>query len=102
MDVVENTKDRFIIAGPIHDQPLFEKEYKPRIDSNPHIEYVGHVAGKQKQEILKKAKCLLFPVVWEEPFGLAMIEAMACGTPVLAFPNGAVPEVLEGFPEFNM
>ncbi|WP_310196391.1 glycosyltransferase family 4 protein [Neobacillus niacini] len=100
LDVVEKTNDRLIIAGPIHDQYLFETDYKPRIQSNPNIEYVGTIAGKQKQEILKKAKCLLFPVVWEEPFGLAMIEAMVCGTPVLAFPNGAVPEILEQFPDF--
>jgi glycosyltransferase involved in cell wall biosynthesis len=48
---------------------------------------------------LKKAKCLLFPTSFEEPFGLVMVEAMACGTPVLAFDNGAVSEVLEGFPQ---
>ncbi|WP_066051341.1 glycosyltransferase family 4 protein [Robertmurraya korlensis] len=99
LDVVEKTNDRLIIAGPIHDYPLFEGEYKPRIESNPNVEYIGMVAGKQKQEILKRAKCMLFPIDWEEPFGLVMIEAMACGTPVLAFPKGSVPEILEGFPQ---
>ncbi|MFD1956041.1 glycosyltransferase family 4 protein [Paenibacillus thailandensis] len=87
------------IAGPIKDLEYFNKELKPKITSLPNIEYIGAVGGALKQSLLKHAKYLLFPSLWEEPFGLTMIEAMACGTPVLALANGAVPEVLAGFPD---
>lgn len=87
------------IAGPVKDRNYFEKEIKPKLTSVPNIEYVGAVGGAVKQKLLKQAKCLLFPSLWEEPFGLTMVEAMACGTPVLALANGAVPEVLASFPE---
>ncbi|MFC0212697.1 glycosyltransferase family 4 protein [Paenibacillus chartarius] len=98
LDVAERTGKRLIIAGPVKDQKLFDKVIAPRIRANPRIEYVGAVGGQRKQDLLKFANVLLFPTIWEEPFGLVMIEAMACGTPVLALDNGAVPEVLAGFP----
>ena len=91
IDVAEKTNQKLIIAGPIFNWTYYTKEIEPRIKNNPNIQYVGEVGGQQKQDLLKKAKCFLFPTSWEEPFGLVMIEAMACGTPVLAFPNGAVP-----------
>lgn len=59
-----------------------------------HIVYVGPVDDAAKNELLRNAAALLFPIEWEEPFGIVLVEAMACGTPVLAFPRGAVPEVL--------
>jgi glycosyltransferase involved in cell wall biosynthesis len=99
LDIAEKTKKRLVIAGPVHDYGYYSKEIEPRIKNNTNIEYIGSVGGKKKQEVLKNAACLLFPTSWEEPFGLVMIEAMACGTPVLALANGAVPEVLKGFPE---
>lgn len=82
------------IAGEI--QPLFQdywrSEIKPRLGHG--IEYVGEVDLAAKNELLAGARALLFPIEWEEPFGLVMIEAMACGVPVLAFPRGSVPEVV--------
>jgi len=63
--------------------------------NHPLIEYIGEINEKQKTEFLGKAKALLFPINWPEPFGLVMIEAMACGTPVIAFRNGSVPEIME-------
>lgn len=96
--IAEKTKKKLIIAGPIKDQALFRNEIEPRIGKNSNIRYVGAVGGKKKQNLLKHASCLLFPTIWEEPFGLVMIEAMACGTPVVALKNGSVPEVLKGFP----
>ena len=59
------------------------------------VEFIGEICEDQKNEFLGNAAGLLFPIAWREPFGLVMIEAMACGTPVIAFENGSVPEVLE-------
>lgn len=98
LTIAEITKKKLIIAGPIKDPALFAKEIAPRIRRSPHIHYVGAVGGRKKQLLLRHASCVLFPTVWEEPFGLVMIEAMACGTPVLGLKNGAVPEILSGFP----
>ena len=75
------------------DREYFEREIKPLL-SNPGIEYIGEIAEHQKSEFLGNAYALLFPVDWPEPFGLVMIEAMACGTPTIAFRCGSVPEVI--------
>lgn len=99
LKVAELTGMRLIIAGPPWDGELFE-EILPRINNNPNIEYIGEVHGTVKQNLLKHAKWVLFPTACEEQFGLVIVEAMACGTPVLAFPKGAVPEVLSGYPDF--
>jgi len=99
LDAAIRTNQRLIVAGPVHDQSYFDTEIAPRLKNNPNITYVGAVGGQRKQDLLKRARCVLFPTSFDEPFGLVMVEAMACGTPVLALNNGAVPEVLEGFPE---
>jgi glycosyltransferase involved in cell wall biosynthesis len=59
------------------------------------IEFIGEVNDQQKQDVLGGARALLFPIQWPEPFGLVMIEALACGTPVIAYPQGSVPEILQ-------
>lgn len=99
MDLAEATGQRLIIAGPVHDEELFLQVITPRIKHNPLLQYVGPVGGAVRQDLLKHAACLLCPIQWEEPFGLVLIEAMACGTSVLALARGAVPEILERFPE---
>ena len=63
-------------------------------DAGPRVEFVGEVGGAAKQAFLGRAQGVLFPIEWPEPFGLVMIEAMACGTPVVAFRRGSVPEVM--------
>jgi glycosyltransferase involved in cell wall biosynthesis len=74
-------------------EAYFKAVIKPLLSSSM-IEYVGEISESQKQEFLDNALALLFPIDWPEPFGLVMIEALACGTPVVARPFGSVPEVL--------
>jgi glycosyltransferase involved in cell wall biosynthesis len=76
------------------DREYFAAVIKPLIKP-PHIEYIGEINDAQKSDFLGGAYALMFPIDWPEPFGLAMIEAMACGTPVIARPCGSVPEVLK-------
>jgi glycosyltransferase involved in cell wall biosynthesis len=76
------------------DQQYFKTTIEPLL-SHGNVEFIGEIREDQKQEFLGNAAALLFPIAWREPFGLVMIEAMACGTPVIAFENGSVPEVLE-------
>jgi glycosyltransferase involved in cell wall biosynthesis len=77
------------------DQAYFEREVRPILDHSPHVEFIGEIGDAQKPEFLGNAKALLFPISWPEPFGLVMIESMACGTPVIAFNYGSVPEIME-------
>ena len=83
------------IAGEIQPmfQDYFDQQIKPHLDGR-FIEYVGEVDLAGKNELLGNSLGMLFPIQWDEPFGLVMIEAMACGTPVLALPGGSVPEVV--------
>jgi glycosyltransferase involved in cell wall biosynthesis len=83
------------LAGPVHDQDreYFEAEVEPLLDQ-PGVSMSGPVGGREKAELLANARALLSPVDWEEPFGLAPVEAMACGTPVIAYPRGALCETI--------
>jgi len=76
------------------DREYFAERIEPLL-SQPHVEFIGEIGEDAKAEFLGNAAALLFPIAWREPFGLAMIEAMACGTPVVAFRNGSVPEVID-------
>ena len=76
------------------DKVYFEQKIKPMLD-DPLIEFIGEIGDHQKSEFLGGAEALLFPIDWPEPFGLVMIEAMACGTPVVAFRCGSTTEVIE-------
>jgi glycosyltransferase involved in cell wall biosynthesis len=76
------------------DRDYFHAEIKPLLQQ-PHVEYIGEIGEADKGRFLGNARALLFPIDWEEPFGLVMIESMACGTPVVAFRRGSVPEIIE-------
>jgi glycosyltransferase involved in cell wall biosynthesis len=75
------------------ERAYFREDVEPLLGGG--IEYVGEVAGPAKLELLREASCLLNPIDWDEPFGMVMIEAMACGTPVVATPRGSSPELIE-------
>jgi glycosyltransferase involved in cell wall biosynthesis len=78
------------------ERAYFKQTIEPLLRaSRPWVEFIGEVGGQEKDEFLGNALALLFPIDWPEPFGLVMIEALACGTPVIAWRNGSVPEVIE-------
>jgi glycosyltransferase involved in cell wall biosynthesis len=76
------------------DREYFEQVIEPML-GEPSVEFLGEISEPEKNELLGHAYGLLFPIGWPEPFGLAMIESMACGTPVIAYPCGSVPEVVD-------
>src|SRR6202020_1649815 len=76
------------------DREYFETEIRPLIDGD-QVEMIGEIGDAEKPAFLGGAKAMLLPIDWPEPFGLVMIEAMACGTPTIAFPAGSVPEVID-------
>lgn len=95
--IAQLTGNKLIIAGNIPAEELHQKYFteqvEPHID-NDRIKYIGAVNDQQKNELLGKAKAFLMPILWDEPFGIVMAEALACGTPVIGFNRGSVPEVV--------
>ena len=77
------------------DNAYYRQVIEPMLQGNPLVEFIGEVDDAGKQELLGHALALLFPIDWPEPFGLVMIEANACGTPVVAWRHGSTPEVIE-------
>jgi glycosyltransferase involved in cell wall biosynthesis len=85
---------RLAAKVPGAEQKYFREKLKPLIDDK-QVRFVGEIGDEQKSDFLGDAAALLFPIDWPEPFGLVLIEAMACGTPSIAFRRGAVPEIVE-------
>jgi glycosyltransferase involved in cell wall biosynthesis len=95
IEMAKKMQTRLIIAGNVDtvDERYFKEEILPKVDGD-QIKYVGEVNFEQKTKLLVEAYCLLAPITWPEPFGLFMVEAMACGTPVVAINRGSVPELI--------
>jgi glycosyltransferase involved in cell wall biosynthesis len=95
--IAAKTGIRLKIAAKIDnaDKAYWEAVIGPMVKNHPNVEFIGEINERQKAEFLGNAGALLFPIDWPEPFGLVMIEAMACGTPVVAFGCGSVPEVID-------
>jgi len=95
IDAARLAGTRLVVAGPVQpgQEQYFREQIEPHIDGR-RVRYVGEVAGIRKQQLYANARALLMPVRWREPFGMVMIEALACGTPVIAFPEGAAAEIV--------
>lgn len=98
IEVALRTGRPLVIAGNVPQDPVHEAYFRERI--SPYVDgqlvrYVGPVTDRQKNELLGQAAALLMPIQWEEPFGIVMAEALACGTPVIGFNQGSVPEVVQ-------
>ena len=96
IEIARRSGRRLKIAAKVDqaDRAYFHEQIEPLLD-DPLVEYIGEIGDAEKPEFLGNAAALLFPIDWPEPFGLVMIEAMACGTPVIAWRRGSVPEVVE-------
>jgi glycosyltransferase involved in cell wall biosynthesis len=94
IQVAYRTGRRLILAGKIQSQAYFDREVKPHLGAQ--IEHRPNVVGAEKQDLLAGADAGIFPLQWDEPFGLAMAECMASGTPVIALARGSAPELIDG------
>lgn len=96
IEIARRAKVKIKIAAKVDkaDERYFEKEIRHLLDQ-PHVEYLHEIGEEEKGPLLANAKALLFPIDWPEPFGMVLIEAMACGTPIIAYNHGSVPEIVE-------
>ena len=93
IEVARRTGIRLVIAGIVQDETYFQEQVEPHIDGSA-VEYLGSVGPEKRQELLGGAQALLHLIHFDEPFGLSVIESMACGTPVIAFRRGSMPELI--------
>ena len=94
IEVAQRAGVKLVIAGIVQDQDYFDSRVKPHID-NDTVRYIGAVGAAQRPEVLGRALALLHLISFDEPFGLSLIESLACGTPVIAFGRGSIPEIIK-------
>jgi glycosyltransferase involved in cell wall biosynthesis len=98
IEIARRSGRKLKVAAKIYeeDRGYYQSAIEPLLrQSQSFVEFVGEVGGREKNELIGRAYALLFPIDWPEPFGLVMIEALACGTPVIAWRNGSVPEIID-------
>ncbi|MEE8387867.1 MAG: glycosyltransferase [Acidiferrobacterales bacterium] len=93
IEVAKKSKLPLVIAGIVQDESYFKKQVEPHIDGSM-VRFIGAVGSEQRQEVMAGARALLHLINFEEPFGLSVVESMACGTPVIAFARGSMPELI--------
>lgn len=94
IEVARRFEIKLVIAGIVQDEAYFHEQIEPHIDGST-VEYIGSVAAQQRDELLGGARALLHLIHFDEPFGLSVIESMACGTPVIAYGRGSMPEIIK-------
>jgi glycosyltransferase involved in cell wall biosynthesis len=93
IEIAKRSKRKLLIAGIIQDENYFKEKIEPEL--NDQIQYIGHAGSEKRNELLGKAAALLHPINFNEPFGMSVAEAMLCGTPVIAFNKGSMPELIQ-------
>jgi glycosyltransferase involved in cell wall biosynthesis len=94
IDIARRASRRLVIAGIVQDPKYFHEQVEPHIDGD-RVTYLGSVGPERRADVLGSAAVLLHPIAFPEPFGLSVVEAMACGTPVITYPLGSMPEVVD-------
>ncbi|HEY0318984.1 MAG TPA: glycosyltransferase family 4 protein [Solirubrobacterales bacterium] len=96
LEVARRCHSKLVLAGPVQpgEEEFFEAEVEPQLRSS-RVTYVGEVGGRRKRQLFARARAVLMPIRWPEPFGMVMVEALAAGTPVIAFREGSAPEIVE-------
>ena len=93
IEIAKKSKRKLLIAGIIQDEDYYKEKIEPQL--NDQIQYTGHAGPEKRKELLGKATALLHPINFNEPFGMSVAEAMLCGTPVIAFNKGSMPELIQ-------
>jgi len=94
VEIARRAGRRLVLCGPIQDSRYFADEVAPHVDGD-RVRYFGCVGPAERGEVLGRAACLVHPIAFAEPFGLSVVEAMMCGTPVIAYRQGSMPEIVE-------
>jgi glycosyltransferase involved in cell wall biosynthesis len=94
IDIARSAERPLVLCGPVQDERYFAEEIEPHVDGDG-VRYLGSVGREERAEILGAATCLLHPIAFAEPFGLSVVESMLCGTPVVAYARGSMPELIE-------
>jgi glycosyltransferase involved in cell wall biosynthesis len=93
IEIAKKSKRKLLIAGIIQDENYYREKVEPFLSAD--IEYIGHAGPEKRRQLLGNALALLHPISFDEPFGMSVAEAMLCGTPVIAFNRGSMPELIE-------
>jgi glycosyltransferase involved in cell wall biosynthesis len=94
IEIARRADRQLVLCGPVQDERYFADEIEPHVDGDS-VRYLGSVGREERAQVLGAAACLLHPIAFAEPFGLSVVESMLCGTPVVAYDRGSMPEVID-------